>query len=112
LWCKQYLEQKTVFQSKSSQQETLPLGIQIMLGKLLGGRYKIISHLGGGGYGQTYLAEDIHLPSNPRCVVKQLKPQITDAWNLQTASRLFNTEAEVLYKLGNHSQIPRLFAHF
>ncbi|HEY9693414.1 MAG TPA: serine/threonine-protein kinase [Oculatellaceae cyanobacterium] len=101
-----------MFQSKSSQQETLPLGIQLMLGKLLGGRYKIISHLGGGGYGQTYLAEDIHLPNNPRCVVKQLKPQITDAWNLQTASRLFNTEAEVLYKLGNHSQIPRLFAHF
>lgn len=83
-----------------------------MLGTTLGGRYKIISHLGGGGYGQTYLAEDIHLPNSPRCVVKQLKPQATDQWNLQIANRLFNTEAEVLYKLGNHNQIPRLFAHF
>lgn len=83
-----------------------------MLGTTLGGRYKIISHLGGGGYGQTYLAQDIHLPNTPHCVVKQLKPQATDRWNLQIANRLFNTEAEVLYKLGNHNQIPRLFAHF
>jgi serine/threonine protein kinase len=31
---------------------------------------------------------------------------------LQAAKRLFNREAEVLYQLGNHNQIPRLFAHF
>jgi serine/threonine protein kinase/Tfp pilus assembly protein PilF len=99
-------------QSQPSEQEVYLLGVYQMLGKTLGGRYKIISHLGGGGYGQTYLAEDIHLPNHPRCVVKQLKPQTKDSWNLEIASRLFNTEAEVLYKLGSHSQIPRLFAHF
>jgi tetratricopeptide (TPR) repeat protein len=82
-----------------------------MLNQILGGRYNILRHLGGGGFGQTYLADDRHLPGNPQCVVKQLKPRVTvDAW--QTARRLFDTEAEVLYVLGNHDQIPRLFAHF
>ncbi|HBB33861.1 MAG TPA: serine/threonine protein kinase [Cyanobacteria bacterium UBA8803] len=78
----------------------------------LGGRYKIISQLGAGGFGQTFLAEDLHLPGRPRCVVKQLKPQVSDALSLQTARRLFDTEAKVLYQLGNHDQIPRLMAHF
>ncbi|MCL6434223.1 MAG: tetratricopeptide repeat protein [Leptolyngbyaceae cyanobacterium HOT.MB2.61] len=83
-----------------------------MLGKILGGRYQITHHLGGGGFGQTYLAEDLHLPGKPQCVVKQLKPRVTNLEALQTARRLFDTEAEVLYALGNHDQIPRLFAHF
>ncbi len=80
--------------------------------KPLGGRYKIISQLGEGGFGQTFLAEDLHLPGQPRCVVKQLKPQVSDAESLQTARRLFNTEAQVLSQLGSHDQIPRLLAHF
>ncbi|MGQ4649470.1 protein kinase domain-containing protein [Lyngbya aestuarii] len=84
----------------------------IDLGKPLGGRYKVISQLGAGGFGKTFLAEDMHLPGNPQCVIKQLKPQVSDAESLQTARRLFDTEAQVLYKLGNHDQIPRLLAHF
>lgn len=79
---------------------------------ILSGRYQIISELGRGGFGKTYLAEDRQLPGNPRCVVKQLKPLNKDPLLLKTARRLFDTEAEVLYKLGNHDQIPRLFAHF
>ena len=80
--------------------------------KLLGGRYKIINQLGAGGFGQTFLAQDLHLPGHPQCVVKQLKPQVSDAKSLQTARRLFDIEAKVLYQLGNHDQIPRLLAHF
>jgi tetratricopeptide (TPR) repeat protein/tRNA A-37 threonylcarbamoyl transferase component Bud32 len=83
-----------------------------MLGKILGGRYRIVRHLGGGGFGQTFLAEDLHLPGNPQCVVKQLKPRMTNPEALQTARRLFDSEAQALYALGNHDQIPRLFAHF
>ncbi|MBD2128701.1 protein kinase [Microcoleus sp. ZQ-A2] len=82
-----------------------------MLGITLSGRYKIVQHLGGGGFGQTYLAQDLQLPGNPLCVVKQLKPQSTDPITLQTAKRLFDREAQVLYKLGNHNHIPRLLAH-
>jgi len=82
------------------------------LGQTLGGRYKIIAQLGQGGFGKTFVAQDQHLPGNHRCVVKQLKPQATDPLSLQTARRLFDTEAKVLHQLGSHDQIPRLFAYF
>lgn len=78
---------------------------------LLGGHYKITSILGSGGFGRTYLAQDIHRPGTPLCVVKQLKPARSDERFLQIAKRLFFTEAEILEKL-KHSQIPRLLAYF
>ena len=83
-----------------------------MLGTTLGGRYQIFRYLGGGGFGRTYLAHDQHLPGTPACVVKQLKPRINHPGSYDMACRLFNREAEVLYLLGEHDQIPRLFAHF
>jgi serine/threonine protein kinase len=83
-----------------------------MLGKTLVGRYQIISHLGGGGFGETFVACDTHLPGLPQCVVKRLKPQATDPVNLETARRLFDNEAQVLYKLGIHDRIPQLLAYF
>lgn len=82
------------------------------LGQTIGGRYRIITQLGQGGFGTTFLAEDKHLPGNHRCVVKQLKPQATDPVSLQTARRLFDTEAKVLHQLGTYDQIPQLFAYF
>jgi tetratricopeptide (TPR) repeat protein/tRNA A-37 threonylcarbamoyl transferase component Bud32 len=82
------------------------------LGQTLGGRYNIITQLGQGGFGKTFVAQDLHLPGNQKCVVKQLKPQSTDPLTLQTARRLFDTEAKVLHHLGNHDQIPQLFAYF
>jgi serine/threonine protein kinase len=83
-----------------------------VLDTILRGHYKIISHLGGGGFGQTYLAEDIDLPKHPTCVVKQLKPISKEPFVLETAKRLFDQEAEMLYSLGSHDRIPRLLAHF
>ncbi|NES81674.1 MAG: protein kinase [Moorea sp. SIO2B7] len=79
---------------------------------ILAGHYQIVKHLGGGGFGQTFLAKDLHLPDNPLCVVKQLKPKFSDPQTLQTAKRLFNREAETLYQLGHNDQIPQLLAHF
>ncbi|MEC4892313.1 MAG: serine/threonine-protein kinase [Oscillatoria sp. PMC 1051.18] len=79
---------------------------------ILAGRYQVVKHLGGGGFGQTFLAKDTHLPGHPHCVVKQLKPKIEDAATLEVAKRLFDREAETLYKLGDRDRIPRLLAHF
>ena len=78
----------------------------------LGGRYQIIKSLGAGSFGQTFLAADLHLPGQPQCVVKQLQPTVRTEASLQTARRLFETEAKVLGRLGENAQIPRLLAHF
>lgn len=83
-----------------------------ILGHRLDGRYHIVRKLASGGFGQTYIAEDSRRPGNPCCVVKLLKPASNDPEFLKNARRLFNTEAEALEVLGNHSQIPRLLAYF
>ena len=80
---------------------------------MLDGRYKVIQVLGWGGFAQTFIAEDTRRPNNPKCVVKQLKPIMANDPNLmQTARRLFQTEAEALERLGSHDRVPRLLAHF
>ncbi|MBN3944905.1 serine/threonine-protein kinase [Nostoc sp. NMS9] len=83
-----------------------------MLGKLLDGRYQVLQILGGGGFGQTYIAQDTHRPGFPKCVVKHLKPVTRSLEFLKTARRLFTSEAETLEQLGYHDQIPRLLAYF
>ncbi|NMG06038.1 AAA-like domain-containing protein [Brasilonema sp. UFV-L1] len=84
-----------------------------LIGVTLRERYKIFQYLGGGGFGDTYLARDLDLPGQPVCVVKHLKPKDPSPAVLAIATRLFETEAQTLYRLGNaHNQIPKLFAHF
>lgn len=83
-----------------------------MLGKTLTGRYKIIKQLGGGGFSQTFIAEDGYLPDHPACVIKQLKPSSSQADILKISRELFDNEAKVLYRLGRHECIPSLLAHF
>ncbi len=83
-----------------------------MLGQLLDGRYQVLQVLGRGGFGQTYIAQDNHRPGFPKCVVKHLKHVTRSPKFLETARRLFNSEAETLEQLGNHDQIPRLLAYF
>jgi serine/threonine-protein kinase len=84
----------------------------MQIGTVLRNRYQIHHFLGSGGFGDTYLAEDLDLPGHPQCVVKHLKPKNSAPSILQAARVLFDREAKVLYDLGNaHDQIPRLFAH-
>ncbi|HIK06650.1 MAG TPA: serine/threonine protein kinase [Trichormus sp. M33_DOE_039] len=83
-----------------------------MLGQTVGGRYQILTQLGGGGFSTTFIAQDIQRPGNPQCVVKQFKPLSHDPYTLQEAKRLFQLEAVTLEKLGKHDQIPQLLAHF
>lgn len=75
-------------------------------------RYQILEPLGRGSFGQTYIAEDTHLPGHPRCVIKQLKPISIEPHVLQEARRRFDSEAAMLHELGSHEQIPRLLDRF
>ncbi len=86
--------------------------VTLMLGQKLGGRYQIFQQLRNGGFGFTFVAEDMQRPGNPKCFVKQLKPMVTESNTLREAQRLFKKEAEILENLGFHDQIPRLLAHF
>ncbi|TBR58943.1 serine/threonine protein kinase [Westiellopsis prolifica IICB1] len=83
-----------------------------MIGKILDSRYEVISKLGQGAFGTTYLAIDRKLPDKDQCVVKHFSPRATDPATLELARRLFETEAKVLNRLGSHDRIPRLLAHF
>ncbi|MEH2045821.1 serine/threonine-protein kinase [Nostoc sp.] len=84
--------------------EPLPLAV----GQVVDNRYQIIRHLGQGGFGRTYLAEDIN-KSHQICVLKEFAPQVQENQDLQKAKELFEREANVLKKL-QHPQIPRFHA--
>lgn len=73
-------------------------------GLVLEHRYKIQRVLGRGGFGKTYLAENLNR-FGELCVLKELAPQIRDPEMLRKAAELFRREAETLYRL-NHPQIP------
>ena len=74
-------------------------------GQTLSDRYLIVRQLGQGGFGRTYLAEDINR-FRELCVLKEFSPQVQTEYVLQKSEELFEREASVLYKL-QHPQIPR-----
>ncbi len=72
---------------------------------VLGDRYRIVRELGHGGFGRTYLAEDLNRFSEA-CVLKEFAPQVQGTYSMQKAEELFEREAGILYNL-QHPQIPR-----
>jgi serine/threonine protein kinase len=85
-----------------------------MIGTILRNRYEVFFHLGGGGFGQTYIAKDIADSSCKWCLVKHLKPFLSPfhITNLEKAKELFEREIEVLQDLGQHDRIPSLLDFF
>jgi serine/threonine protein kinase, bacterial len=84
-----------------------------MTTQLLNDRYQIIRTLGSGGFGDTFLAEDTHMPSRRLCVVKRLRPIQANSEVNQLVQDRFQREAAILESLGSgHSQIPQLYAYF
>lgn len=81
--------------------------------RLLSDRYQILQTLGSGGFGETFLAEDTHMPSRRRCVVKKLHPTQNNPALEKLISERFQREAAMLEELsGGNRQIPALYAYF
>lgn len=76
---------------------------------LLYGKYRILRTIGQGGFGRTFLAEDVSVPNERRCVIKQF---FATSSNSDQAAELFRLEAQRLEELGNHPQIPKLLKYF
>lgn len=83
-----------------------------MIGETLNGRYYILSLLGTGRCGQTYLAEDRHTKGKPRCVLKQFEPQAKDTLSLRKAKYLFAREVKILKILSRSDRILDLLDYF
>ena len=96
-------------QNPDGQTYCISCGLQLV--PLLRNRFRTIKLLGQGGFGRTYLAEDIDR-LNQRCVVKQLAPNVQGTWAINKAVELFQQEARQLQQLGQHPQIPSLDAYF
>ncbi|MEN9231779.1 MAG: protein kinase [Thermostichus sp. DG02_5_bins_236] len=79
---------------------------------LVRNRYRAFKRIGQGGFGSTFLVRDQDMPSKPWRVIKQLRPVENSPQIAKLSEELFNREAQVLERLGEHSQIPKLFAHF
>lgn len=87
----------------------------LIVGKLVRDRYLVKEMVSRGGFGATYLIEDVDL-FNKLQILKELRPLIGEGSNpsharRETAERLFKREAETLLKL-NHRGIPKLYAYF
>ncbi|WP_199249046.1 serine/threonine-protein kinase [[Phormidium] sp. ETS-05] len=73
-------------------------------------RYRAIAPIGQGGMGRTFLGVDEDR-LNAQCAIKQFLPQFQGA-ALTKAKELFHREAVQLFELGEHPQIPTLYATF
>jgi serine/threonine protein kinase len=82
-----------------------PAKLMLSVGEVLEGRYRIAQQIGQGGFGRTYLCENLNRFNEP-CVLKEFAPQVQGVYALNKAKTLFEREANVLHQL-THPQIPR-----
>ncbi|MFZ1888863.1 MAG: serine/threonine-protein kinase [Candidatus Binataceae bacterium] len=77
---------------------------------IVGGRYRAIRPLGGGGMKMVYLAEDLRLASR-LCALAEMVDTFTSPEKQQDAVAAFQREADMLATLSNE-HIPRVFDRF
>jgi serine/threonine protein kinase len=77
---------------------------------IVGGRYRVINPLGGGGMKLVYLAEDLRLAARP-CALAEMVDSFTSPDTQKQAVAAFQREADMLAQLSNE-HIPRVFDRF
>src|SRR5580700_9547924 len=82
----------------------------IAANSIIGGRYRVIKPVGGGGMKLVYLAEDMRLASRP-CALAEMVDSFTDPAMQKQAVAAFQREADMLAQLSNE-HIPRVFDRF
>ncbi len=82
----------------------------ITVGTVLQNRYRIVQIIGQGGFGRTYLAEDLRR-FDELCAIKELIPTTiaTSVW--EKTQELFQREAAILYQI-EHPQVPKFRERF
>lgn len=82
------------------------------LNRPLDGRYQVVQLLAVRLWGRTYLAQDLHRPSQPECIIHYLKPLPGEEAQLTLMRQLFIQEAAMRERLSVHPQLPQLLACF
>ncbi len=77
---------------------------------IVGGRYRVVKPLGGGGMKLVYLAEDLRLAAR-RCALAEVIDNFTNPDAQRQAVDAFQREADMLARLSNE-HIPRVFDRF
>src|SRR5690348_9417972 len=77
---------------------------------IIGGRYRVVKALGGGGMKLVYLAEDLRLAAR-KCALAEMVDSFTSADAQKQAISAFQREADMLAQLSNE-HIPRVFDRF
>jgi serine/threonine protein kinase len=77
---------------------------------IIGGRYRVIKPLGGGGMKLVYLAEDLRLAARS-CALAEMVDSFTSPETQKQAIAAFQREADMLAQLSNE-HIPRVFDRF
>jgi serine/threonine protein kinase len=77
---------------------------------IIGGRYRVMKPLGGGGMKLVYLAEDLRLAARP-CALAEMVDSFTSPDTQKQAIAAFQREADMLAQLSNE-HIPRVFDRF
>src|SRR5271168_317173 len=77
---------------------------------IVGGRYRVVKTLGGGGMKLVYLAQDLRLAARS-CALAEMVDSFTNPDAQQQAVAAFQREADMLARLSNE-HIPRVFDRF
>ena len=77
---------------------------------IIGGRYRVVRALGGGGMKLVYLAEDLRLAAR-KCALAEMVDSFTSVEAQKQAITAFQREADMLAQLSNE-HIPRVFDRF